>query len=421
MTQPQLNNLGGSSILEARRPLRTSSDTLRSIRQQDTSSFPTSSEARAAYHVTPSQLVSSNKAAPTIPSAPQFRDSIELAGPSDAHIPHLEERKYSEKTPRRETQSSSRRGPSRRELAGRRRNPLREVNLWRWDPMARAGHEHPPGPFLSAHMQQNVLEIMESDPFQWKMVMTTGSGVFAASYAFFVPNMILPALNFVYWPNATLLDKNYKVHLVALAGALLGSLLAGIIADIFGRKQLYRLGPFLLLIGAIGLAGASAGFNNSTMSILGWILFWQFFLGIGVGIEWTLSGVISAEFAPAKHRSRMMATIFLMQPVAYLVVSALVLLLLGSLGRSSGLREEIDHQRAAIAVDKLWRYLVGLGGIPALITLFFRAGMYESPRYSFDLAEEGPVDEVRGPFTMESDIRLCSYFTARGFLRDLGN
>jgi hypothetical protein len=142
MTQPQLNNLGGSSILEARRPLRTSSDTLRSIRQQDTSSFPTSSEARAAYHVTPSQLVSSNKAAPTIPSAPQFRDSIELAGPSDAHIPHLEERKYSEKTPRRETQSSSRRGPSRRELAGRRRNPLREVNLWRWDPMARAGHEH---------------------------------------------------------------------------------------------------------------------------------------------------------------------------------------------------------------------------------------------------------------------------------------
>jgi MFS transporter, PHS family, inorganic phosphate transporter len=117
----------------------------------------------------------------------------------------------------------------------------------------------------------------------------------------------------------------------------------------------------------------------------------------------------------------MMATIFLMQPVAYLVVSALVLLLLGSLGRSSGLREETDHQRAAIAVDKLWRYLVGLGGIPALITLFFRAGMYESPRYSFDLAEEGPVDEVRGPFTMESDIRLCSYFTARGILRDLGN
>jgi PHS family inorganic phosphate transporter-like MFS transporter len=137
---------------------------------------------------------------------------------------------------------------------------------------------------------------MESDPFHWQIVRAAGSGVFAASYAFFVPYMILPALNFVYWPNATSLDKNYKVHLVGLAGAILGSSLAGTIADIFGRKQLYRLGPFLLLIGAIGLAGASAGFNNSTMSILGWILFWQFVLGIGVGVEWTLSGVISAEY-----------------------------------------------------------------------------------------------------------------------------
>src|SRR5882757_4061997 len=137
---------------------------------------------------------------------------------------------------------------------------------------------------------------MERDPFHWQIVRAAASGVFAASYAFFVPCMILPALNFVYWPNATSLDKNYKVHLVALARAILGSSLAGIIADIFGRKQLYRLGPFLLLIGAIGLAGASAGFNNSTMSILGWILFWQFVLRIGVGVEWTLSGVISAEY-----------------------------------------------------------------------------------------------------------------------------
>ena len=115
-----------------------------------------------------------------------------------------------------------------------------------------------------------------------------------------------------------------------------------------------------------------------------------------------------------------MATIFLMQPVAYWVVSSLVLILLYSLEQSSGLRDEIDHQRAAIAVDKLWRYLVGLGGIPALITFFYRAGMYESPRYSFDLAEERPVDEVRWPF-MESDIRISSYLTTSQFLRDLGN
>lgn len=137
---------------------------------------------------------------------------------------------------------------------------------------------------------------MDSEPYYWQIVRAASSGVFSASYAFLVPYMILPALNFVYWPSSTSLARNYEVHLVTLTGAIFGSFIAGTMSDIFGRKQLYRLGPLTLLIGAIGLAGASAGFNNSTMSMLGWIIFWQFFTGAGIGVEWTLSGVISAEY-----------------------------------------------------------------------------------------------------------------------------
>jgi MFS transporter, PHS family, inorganic phosphate transporter len=148
--------------------------------------------------------------------------------------------------------------------------------------------------------RSHVFAVIDQGPFGWQVVTTTGSGIFAASYAFFVPYMILPALNFVYWPSATSLERNYQVHLVALAGAVLGALVAGRTADIFGRRNLYRLGPLLLLVGAIGLAGASAGFNNSTMSIFGWIIFWQILIGFGVGVEWTLSGVITAEYKPSQ-------------------------------------------------------------------------------------------------------------------------
>ena len=126
----------------------------------------------------------------------------------------------------------------------------------------------------------------------------TGSGIFAASYAFFVPYMILPAWNFVYWPDVMSVEKNYQIHLVALAGTVIGSLLAGGIADMFGRRQMYQFGPLVLLVGTIGLSGASAGFNNSTMSMLAWLLFWQFVIGVGIGVEWTLTGVISAEYIP---------------------------------------------------------------------------------------------------------------------------
>jgi PHS family inorganic phosphate transporter-like MFS transporter len=136
---------------------------------------------------------------------------------------------------------------------------------------------------------------MDYLPFHLKLFTVSASGILASSYAFFVPNVILPALNFVYWPSAVSLDKNYQLRLVGMTGSVLGSLLASVVADIFGRRQLYRFGPVALLVGAIGFSGSSAGFNNSSMSMLGWLLFWQFIIGVGIGVEWTSSAIISAE------------------------------------------------------------------------------------------------------------------------------
>ena len=35
------------------------------------------------------------------------------------------------------------------------------------------------------------------------------------------------------------------------------------------------------------------------MDILGWIMFWRFFVGLGIGAEYPLSAVITAEFVPS--------------------------------------------------------------------------------------------------------------------------
>jgi MFS transporter, PHS family, inorganic phosphate transporter len=64
-----------------------------------------------------------------------------------------------------------------------------------------------------------------------------------------------------------------------------------------------------------------------------------------------------------------MAAVFLMQPVSNLIASALAMVLLVTLGRNSGLAAERDDETAALAVDKMWRIVVGLGGVPAVITL----------------------------------------------------
>jgi PHS family inorganic phosphate transporter-like MFS transporter len=107
--------------------------------------------------------------------------------------------------------------------------------------------------------------------------------------------MILPSLNFVYWPNSKSLNKNIQIRAVALTGAIVGSLISGFLADKYGRRAVYRLGPLLLLTGAICSAEASAGFDNQTMAFLGWTLFAQFMVGIGAGTEFTMGAVTTAE------------------------------------------------------------------------------------------------------------------------------
>ena len=42
----------------------------------------------------------------------------------------------------------------------------------------------------------------------------------------------------------------------------------------------------------------------------------------------------------------------------------------------------------AIAVDKMWRVLIGFGAVPACIALYYRLTIPETPRYTFDVARD---------------------------------
>ncbi len=42
----------------------------------------------------------------------------------------------------------------------------------------------------------------------------------------------------------------------------------------------------------------------------------------------------------------------------------------------------------AIAVDKMWRTLIGFGAVPGCIALYYRLTIPETPRYTFDVARD---------------------------------
>jgi PHS family inorganic phosphate transporter-like MFS transporter len=46
------------------------------------------------------------------------------------------------------------------------------------------------------------------------------------------------------------------------------------------------------------------------------------------------------------------------------------------------------HGECQIAVDRMWRALIGIGIVPACIALYFRLTIPETPRYTFDVARD---------------------------------
>ena len=73
-------------------------------------------------------------------------------------------------------------------------------------------------------------------------------------------------------------------------------------------------GVSLMIMIFTTLSTALTGSGPAT-SAVGVIIFWRWCLGIGIGGDYPMSAVFTAEFASTKYRGRMMAAVFSMQGV----------------------------------------------------------------------------------------------------------
>jgi len=128
--------------------------------------------------------------------------------------------------------------------------------------------------------REQICSDIDNNGFDWQIWAVAGSGFFTDSYNLFSTNVILPSLAFVYWNTDVRQDHETAINAITLTGSLLGQLIFGYLADKFGRKRLYGVELIVVIFGTIGFVQCSAGYNGS-MSILGWIMFWRFFVGLG--------------------------------------------------------------------------------------------------------------------------------------------
>ncbi|EME77811.1 uncharacterized protein MYCFIDRAFT_57367 [Pseudocercospora fijiensis CIRAD86] len=255
------------------------------------------------------------------------------------------------------------------------------------------------------------VKTLEESGFNWLVFMVAASGFFTDSYCsfpevvesrrrrrsrrkqynLFASNVILPALAFVYW-DGTPHNQALAFNLATLVASAVGQLVFGIVADLYGRRSLYGIELVIVIFSTIGLLQCSPGFRddqgNTTWDVSTWIIFWRTIMGFGIGAEYPLSATIAAEWSSTESRGRMLAAVFLMQPLGQLCAYG------------AGLTALRIFSYSKVDIDKLWRYVVGAGAFPTLLALGFRIYMPESGRFTYDVRKTGPKEEM-----MANDLR----------------
>jgi MFS transporter, putative metabolite transport protein len=152
-------------------------------------------------------------------------------------------------------------------------------------------------------------------------------------------------------------------------GAMVGLLVFGDMSDRLGRRAIFVANLFFFVVFALASA-----FITSTFQLF----LVRFLVGVGVGMDIPTSTAYLAEIAPRRQRGRILGSLLNVMWILGAMCSTLIALPLSNL-----------------IGDQAWRWMLALAALPALLILFGRKGLPESPRW---LLARGRVEEAREAF-----------------------
>ena len=194
-----------------------------------------------------------------------------------------------------------------------------------------------------------VLERLEKLPvgsFHYKLLVVTGLGWLFDSMDTGLISFVLPILA-KEWGLTP--EQVGWIGSIGLIGMALGAVLAGTIADRFGRKNVFAATVILYSV-ATGLCAVAWSYES--------LLFFRFLVGFGLGGELPVAATLMSEYAPSHLRGRFIVLLESFWGVGWLV----------------------------------WHIAFIIGALPALYVFLIRLHMPESIRY---LLSKGKVDEAR--------------------------
>lgn len=148
-------------------------------------------------------------------------------------------------------------------------------------------------------------------------------------------------------------------------GCLVGAMVAGMMADRYGRKPLLTTASVLFLTSAI----ATGAFNDFTMFNLA-----RFWGGIGIGLASALSPMYIAEVAPADIRGKLVSLNQMTIVLGILGAQVVNMLLAREVANPQDILNSWNGQWG-------WRWMFWAEAVPATLFLVLSLFIPESPRY----------------------------------------
>jgi putative MFS transporter len=155
------------------------------------------------------------------------------------------------------------------------------------------------------------------------------------------------------------------VGAAALIGILVGGLVFGPVTDKVGREVMYTIDLLVLVIASVLCAFVGTGWE---------LILLRFVLGLSVGADYPIATTLLAEWLPRSSRAKMLGV-----TIAFWYIGAMIAYFVG-------------YGMSQIWGPGSWRWMLASAAIPGLITVLFRIGTPESPRW---LVSKGRTEDAR--------------------------
>ena len=222
---------------------------------------------------------------------------------------------------------------------------------------------------------------------QWRTLIATNLGwLFDGFEAYALFLTVGPAMRTLLEPSQFSQIPAYAGTVVAitLLGWGIGGLCGGVLADYIGRKRtmIYAILAYSILTGLTALS-----FNWISFALL------RFLVGMAIGSEWATGSSMMAELWPQQARGKGAGLMQCGLGLGFFLAS-LVWLFVGSVGPGA------------------WRYMFLVGVLPALLTLWIRSSIEESPAWQeVDARRRQALGRKQSGAALAADERALTRFT----------